>query len=208
MFGLAQFNGCPDGDGDGIPDREDKCPEVKGIAKYGGCPIPDTDGDGINDEEDQCINEAGIAKYGGCPIPDTDGDGINDEEDKCPNVAGPEDHFGCPVLGIKSYEIVFKTGSNMLLPRGKSVLDTAATYLIHHPAVNVMIEGHTDNTGSDKINDPLSLKRAEAAKAYLMSKGVSEERMTTKGLGSTSPIADNKTSEGRSINRRIEIRIQ
>ena len=208
VFGLPQFNGCPDGDGDGIPDKDDKCPDLTGLAKYGGCPIPDTDGDGINDEEDQCPNEKGLVKYSGCPAPDTDGDGVNDEEDKCPNVAGPGDNFGCPVLGIKSYEIVFKTGRATLLPRGRSILDTAATYLHNHPAVNVVIEGHTDNTGTDKINDLLSKKRADAAKAYLVSKGIAEDRMTTKGYGSTNPIADNKTSEGRAINRRIEIRIQ
>ncbi len=97
--GLAKYEGCPipDTDGDGINDEEDKCPNQPGVAKYNGCPVPDTDGDGINDEEDKCPNQAGVAKYNGCPIPDTDGDGINDEEDKCPDQPGLPKYNGCPI---------------------------------------------------------------------------------------------------------------
>jgi len=84
---LASLKGCPDRDGDGIADIDDKCPDVKGLARYQGCPIPDTDKDGINDEEDKCPTVPGVARYQGCPIPDTDGDGVNDEEDKCINEA-------------------------------------------------------------------------------------------------------------------------
>ena len=68
-----------DSDGDGIIDKNDKCPSVVGLERYQGCPIPDTDGDGINDEVDKCPSVAGLAKYEGCPIPDTDKDGVNDE---------------------------------------------------------------------------------------------------------------------------------
>ncbi len=98
--GVAKYNGCPvpDTDGDVINDEEDKCPNVKGIAKYNGCPVPDTDGDGINDEEDKCPAVKGVARYQGCPVPDTDGDGINDEEDKCPKVPGVAANAGCPEI--------------------------------------------------------------------------------------------------------------
>jgi outer membrane protein OmpA-like peptidoglycan-associated protein len=206
--GLASLQGCPDRDGDGIADADDACPDVKGLAKYKGCPIPDTDKDGVNDEDDKCVTVSGVARYQGCPIPDTDGDGINDEEDKCPNVAGPADNFGCPVIGIKSYEIAFKPGSAVLLPKAKLILDTVVTYLNVNTGVNVTVDGHTDNTGTDKINDPLSLKRAEASKAYIVSKGVAADRMTTTGFGSKQPVADNKTAAGRLKNRRIEIKIK
>jgi len=206
--GLASLQGCPDRDGDGISDASDKCPDVAGLARYQGCPIPDTDKDGINDEVDKCVTVAGLARYEGCPIPDTDGDGVNDEEDKCPKRPGVKDNFGCPVIGIKSYAIVFKTGSAVLLPQGKLRLDSVARYLVNNPEVNVTIDGHTDNTGSDKINDPLSLKRAEACKAYIAKKGIDAARMTTAGFGSKQPTADNKTAEGRRKNRRIEIKIK
>jgi OmpA-OmpF porin, OOP family len=208
--GVAKYEGCPvpDSDKDGINDDNDKCPTVSGLAKYQGCPVPDTDKDGINDEDDKCPNNAGVARYQGCPVPDTDGDAVNDEEDKCPKVAGPVDNFGCPVIGIKSYEIVFKTGSAVLLAKGKPILDTVVAYLKRNPDVEVTIDGHTDNTGSDKVNKPLSLKRAEATKKYLVSKGINANRLVTAGFGSTQPVADNKTKEGREKNRRIEIKIK
>jgi OOP family OmpA-OmpF porin len=97
--GTAKYEGCPvpDSDKDGINDEEDKCPNVAGLAKYKGCPIPDSDKDGINDEEDKCPNVAGLARYNGCPVPDTDGDGVNDENDKCINEAGPASNNGCPL---------------------------------------------------------------------------------------------------------------
>jgi len=206
--GLATLQDIPDKDGDGITDLSDKFPGVPGLALYQGCPIPDTDKDGVNDEVDKCVTVPGLARYEGCPIPDTDGDGVNDEEDKCPNRPGPADNYGCPVIGIKSYEVVFKTGSAILLPKGKKILDTVVTYLNNNPGVSVTVDGHTDNTGSDKINDPLSLKRAEASKAYIASKGIDPARMVTSGFGSKQPIADNKTAAGRTKNRRIEIKIK
>ena len=97
--GVKEYQGCPipDTDGDGITDDKDKCPNVKGLAKYNGCPIPDTDKDGINDEEDKCPAVFGLIRYKGCPIPDTDGDGVNDEEDKCPTVPGVIEYKGCPI---------------------------------------------------------------------------------------------------------------
>jgi OmpA-OmpF porin, OOP family len=210
VAGVAKYEGCPvpDTDKDGINDENDKCPSVAGLAKYEGCPVPDTDKDGINDEEDKCPNQPGVARYQGCPVPDTDGDSVNDEEDKCPKVAGPADNFGCPVIGIKSYEIVFKTGSAVLLSKGKPILDTVVAYLKRNSDVEVTIDGHTDNVGSDKVNNPLSVKRAEATKKYLVSKGINADRLVTAGFGSTQPVADNNTAEGRQKNRRIEIKIK
>lgn len=105
--GVAKYHGCPipDTDGDGINDEQDSCPTVLGVARYHGCPIPDTDGDGINDEQDSCPTVKGVAKYHGCPIPDTDGDGVNDDEDKCPTVPGPKENFGCPEIQKKINEL-------------------------------------------------------------------------------------------------------
>ncbi|HZV70973.1 MAG TPA: OmpA family protein [Saprospiraceae bacterium] len=97
VAGLAMYAGCPDTDGDGIIDGNDLCPSVAGVGRYNGCPIPDTDNDGINDEEDKCPKVAGVAKYNGCPIPDTDNDDINDDNDKCPTIAGIAKYDGCPI---------------------------------------------------------------------------------------------------------------
>lgn len=120
--GLAKFDGCPDTDGDGIADKDDKCPTTPGIAKYQGCPIPDTDGDGINDEQDKCVTVAGLARYDGCPIPDTDKDGVNDEEDKCPNVPGLVSNFGCPEINKEIVNKINVAAKNVYFNTGSAVL--------------------------------------------------------------------------------------
>ncbi len=89
--GLAKFGGCPDTDGDSIEDIRDNCPDLAGPVKFNGC--PDSDGDGIEDSKDLCPNASGIAQFKGCP--DTDKDGIEDSKDKCPNVAGIAAFEGC-----------------------------------------------------------------------------------------------------------------
>lgn len=209
--GIQKYNGCPipDTDKDGVNDENDKCPNEAGLPKYNGCPIPDTDGDGINDEEDKCPNEKGLAKYNGCPIPDTDSDGINDEEDRCPEVAGIAAMMGCPAVeNFQANEVTFASGKAVLTASGKKELDLLVEYMQKHNTVVAKLSGYTDNTGSDKINNPLSQKRADAAKAYLVSKGIDESRISTEGLGSANPVADNKTIKGRALNRRVEMAIQ
>ncbi|WP_438711879.1 DUF5723 family protein [Aquimarina muelleri] len=85
-----------DKDEDGVLDKVDECPDVKGPEENFGCPWPDTDGDTILDKDDNCPEEAGEVDNGGCPWPDTDGDTILDKDDNCPDVAGPIDNGGCP----------------------------------------------------------------------------------------------------------------
>jgi len=212
--GVAKYQGCPvpDTDKDGINDENDKCPTVPGIAKYQGCPIPDTDKDGINDEEDKCPTVPGLARYKGCPIPDTDGDTVNDEEDKCPTVKGTVANNGCPELKeqykFDNRQVQFVTGSAVLTAKSKIELNKVLKALNEYPTLKLYVDGHTDNTGTDKINKPLSLKRANAVKAYLFSKKVNAERLVTDGFGSTKPIESNKTAKGRAQNRRVEFRVQ
>ena len=80
--------------------------------------------------------------------------------------------------------------------------------LKENPQIKVEIGGHTDGSGSEKANQIISEKRAQSAKKYLQDKfGISGDRMIVKGYGSTKPIADNKTKEGRSKNRRVEFRV-
>jgi OOP family OmpA-OmpF porin len=94
----ANFGKAKDADGDGVPDRKDKCPDTPTGVKVdeNGCPI-DTDGDGVADYQDKCPDVKGLANLQGCP--DTDGDGVADNDDKCPNTpAGVRvDASGCPV---------------------------------------------------------------------------------------------------------------
>ena len=94
--GLPEFQGCPDTDGDGIPDIDDQCPDVAGPKENNGCPWPDTDGDGVLDKDDACVDVPGPAENKGCPWPDTDGDGVLDKDDACPTVPGLPEYQGCP----------------------------------------------------------------------------------------------------------------
>ncbi len=92
--GLAALNGCPDADGDGIADADDECPNEKGTIALKGCPQKDADGDGVLDADDKCPNEKGPSSNNGCPIKDRDGDGYNDDIDDCPDMKGTVN--GCP----------------------------------------------------------------------------------------------------------------
>ena len=92
LKGVKRFKGCPDTDGDRISDRVDECPEVPGLRKFKGC--PDTDEDGIMDSLDDCPTKAGLEKWNGCP--DSDNDGIIDKDDNCPELVGSIELKGCP----------------------------------------------------------------------------------------------------------------
>jgi OOP family OmpA-OmpF porin len=94
--GPLEWDGCPDSDGDGLPDHRDRCPDQPGPKENQGCPIVDTDKDGVPDNEDKCPEQPGPKENRGCPWPDKDGDGIPDKDDKCPDKAGPAKWDGCP----------------------------------------------------------------------------------------------------------------
>ena len=102
-------------------------------------------------------------------------------------------------------DISFDVGRADIKPNLRAVLDKFAEGLISNPAANVNIVGHTDSSGSDAANDPLSLKRATAVSDYLASKRVASSRFTVEGKGSRLPIAGNDTPENKAKNRRVEI---
>jgi outer membrane protein OmpA-like peptidoglycan-associated protein len=212
--GIAKYKGCPipDTDNDGINDEQDQCPSTDGVAKYKGCPIPDTDKDGIDDEQDKCPTTKGLGRYEGCPIPDTDKDGVNDEEDKCPTIAGIAANNGCadlqPLVDAATAKLKFATGSNQLTKQQTNPLNALIQLMSENTTIQLLINGHTDNTGSLKINEKLSLSRAKVVMSYLIKKGISANRLTAKGFAYSMPIADNSTAKGRATNRRVEMVVQ
>jgi len=102
-------------------------------------------------------------------------------------------------------DLSFDTGRADIKPNLRPILDQFASGLSGQPNTEVRIIGHTDNTGSDAINDPLSQRRADSARDYLAARGVDPRRIVTAGRGEHEPIADNSTEAGRARNRRVEI---
>jgi len=107
-------------------------------------------------------------------------------------------------LNIPS-DISFDTGRSDIKPNLRPILDQFASGLSNQPNTEVRIIGHTDNVGSDAVNDPLSVQRAQAARQYLAARGVDPNRIVIAGRGEREPIADNSTEAGRARNRRVEV---
>ncbi len=207
VVGIPAMNGCPDSDRDGITDADDACPNEPGTAEFAGC--PDTDNDGIPNNLDECPNDPGLKRFNGCP--DTDNDGVPDPKDKCPTLAGPASNQGCPelkaedkaVLDLAMRNVQFETNSSKLLPSSLKILDQVAEVLTRYAGYKLKMDGYTDNVGNDFANQQLSESRAKSCFDYLSGKGINKSIMSYKGHGSTNPIADNKTSDGRRKNRRV-----
>ncbi len=133
---------------------------------------------------------------------DTDNDGVYDEDDQCPNTpAGASvNTVGCWAF---SNTAIFDFDKSVIKSKAYPMLEEAVTILEKNPSMGVTLQGHTDNVGSAEYNLGLSLRRANVVKAYLVGKGIAEDRLTTEGLGSTQPISPNSSETGRSLNRRV-----
>jgi OOP family OmpA-OmpF porin len=134
---------------------------------------------------------------------DKDGDGITDDKDICPNTpAGARVTInGCWILG----NINFPSDSWELKEKMKPYLNEVVAILKNNPKLWMEIQGHTDSTGSAEHNYTLSRNRAMAVMNYIITKGVSPDRLTATGYGETKPISKNDSEEGKSLNRRVEL---
>ena len=232
--GAAGNKGCPwddpDSDGDGICDEWvvqkklgyyfEKAAEDESVAKEW---FISKTCKGL----DKCPLEHGAAANDGCPLPDPDldKDGVCDAWvteknmfnlfegvcaglDRCPAEAG-DDGFGCPKKKVEKLEgLTFKSGKATISSNAKRILKGVAQKLNEDEAykeLKIVIQGHTDNRGKAKKNLKLSENRAKAVMKQLTKFGVAKDRIKSIGLGSTCPVDDNSTAEGRENNRRIEM---
>jgi OOP family OmpA-OmpF porin len=234
--GLAALNGCPDDDGDGVRNSDDDCPDVAGLATLAGCPdkdgdtvadkydtcpdlagvpaldgCPDADEDGVADNDDNCPEEFGPVENNGCPWSDRDGDGVFDKDDNCPDVPGSATNAGCPEYPIERLDEIFvQFGSDSfeIDPAFEEQLAEAFRIIEANRSAKIIIEGHADATGNDQINIPLSELRASQVLDYLVRAGISPDRLSIAGYGSSQPLGDNNTREGRAQNRRVDFSVE
>jgi len=191
---LKEFTSLPayekDGDGDGVPDHQDKCPDTPW-----GYPVDDN---GCSSKpilskkiEPQKTNHL-----------DMDNDGVLDPLDRCPQT--PEtakvDKNGC----WEAPEILFDFDSDKIKPQYYTALEVIVTVLKRNPGLKVEIQGSTDNIGPESYNQMLSEKRALAVKGFLISKGIERQRLKTVGYGAAKNVASNQNEAGRALNRRID----
>lgn len=215
---VADVDGLPDSDGDGVVDRDDICPDVKGKAMYLGCPEPQDGGStttGIADNDDQGQNPhkmgPGTPRPGeGAIIEDTILDAPDDVE-QTPTY-GPNSGVmpGAEIAFIEASvrNIYFESASDELTYSSYATLDSVAALLQQYPDYTLEVMGHTDNTGDQAANVVLSIKRAFKVKYYLVyEKGIKLARISSNGYSSVAPISDNQTEAGRQMNRRVEFKV-
>lgn len=215
--------GCPlDSDRDGVYDYQDACPgtPVGVMVDAKGCPL-DSDKDGVYDYLDNCPGTPVGVKVDakGCPL-DSDGDGVPDYLDKCPTTPRGDkvDQEGCTPRIVEAaaqkavavptrvaLKVQFDTGKSVIKQQYHQELKAVGDALNADKNLKGTIEGYTDSVGNDRLNQQLSQRRANAVRDYIIKTfKVDAGRLTAKGYGEASPVADNATAAGRALNRRIE----
>ncbi len=194
-WGMVARGARPDGDGDGVEDPFDLCPDRPedrdGWRDDDGCPDPDNDGDGIPDEVDAARDDAETLN------------GFQDE-DGTPDVAPPR-----PVaIEGRLRTALFEAGSAMMDRASRAALKVAGTVLRELRDIRVSVEGHSDDLGPPGVRQQVSQARAAAARAALGAAGVPARGARTSGIGDARPSQANASDEARARNRRVEFRVE
>lgn len=203
-----------DSDGDGVADRDDICPDVKGKAMYLGCPEEES-------TDPIAKNETPPTQPSPRPQPHKPSTPEPSSAQKEPAVTElnisssianeplrPVSQADIAYLDEAMSSVYFEKGSDELAYSSLGVLDTVAMILNRNSQYNLEVLGHTDNTGSQNNNLVLSIKRAFKVKYYLVyEKGIRMSRINSDGYSSAAPISDNDTAQGRAKNRRVEFKL-
>lgn len=155
----------------------------------------DSDNDGVINKNDECPDVKGPPENKGCPYPDSDQDGVPDASDNCPDVAGSAEFEGCPdpkntitaLLNENSF-VFFELDRTALSKDATDFLDQIANHLNQSSGVVVEIIGHASSEGSSNYNQGLSERRAQSVADYLMDKGVNKMQLKTSGKGETQAL--------------------
>ncbi len=214
-----------DSDNDGVPDRLDRCPNTPPGVKVdaSGCSI------GVAREatedtrvvEVRPVQEAPAPaivelRAAAAPLPDKPAERLAAADGTATPTAAPEPTPAPPPAqpapatepqSIKS-EVHFANGTLELSPTAREVLNEVAKLMLADAKWMAEVSGHTDDAGAAPANRTLSQRRADAVKAYLVSRGVSPKAILARGYGQAAPVGDNQTPEGRSANRRVEIKLR
>ena len=212
MLGLEFSPGTKASEATAEPQPEPEQPPVEEVAAVAAvATIADADQDGVADDADKCADTpAGVqVDADGCPL-DGDKDAVADYLDKCPTTAEAVvvDETGCAKMLTEAIslelKVNFDSGKAIVKDEYKGEIEKAAAVMKQYPSAYMEIQGHTDSSGRAAANNALSQQRADAVRAVLVNEfGVAGDHITAKGYGSSQPVADNKTVEGRTQNRRV-----
>lgn len=206
---VTLYNSNPnniDSDGDGLTDLEE--------IKKGSNPMSgDTDGDGIGDKEDKCPTVFGIKLLNGCPqtealikeVRTRDTVFVKSKPDTVIIIQEIERIKKGDTYKPKG--IHFVTGSAEIRVESELILDDIANWLETNKSIKIEVQGHTDQEGNDEVNQRLSVDRADAVMYYLINKGISPTRLSSKGFGESQPLDNSGTKKAMAKNRRIEFKI-
>jgi outer membrane protein OmpA-like peptidoglycan-associated protein len=168
----------------------------------------DSDKDGIPDNQDNCPNIAGVAENNGClAVKEVVIETSTPDASQAPSSKVKVTEAERKIIDNAISSVAFITGSSKLTQYSKGLLDKVATVLIKNSNYNLLIRGHTDSSGDEALNFTLSQDRAKSTFSYLALQGVSKNRMSHSGFGQRRPIASNETKKGRLKNRRVELKL-
>jgi len=210
----GHVNGCPDSDSDGVMDDEDKCKDKGGKPEdlEEGC--PDTDGDGQHDHKDDCPEEVGQPENNGCPLFDYDDDGVLDYKDRCQTIPGVKENDGCPLdekieISITEAVVYFLDGAE-LTPQAMAELKEVAKDLKFElqadTDIKIELLGHAGLNETSEDKQALSLSRAQAVKAFLLTEtGLPEISFYPQGFADREGVTVKTHPSGKFPDRRVEI---